>query len=208
MEGDHAPATEAILLQGLRAHDQQAFRKLVELNSANVYNVALKILGDQHEAEDVLQETFLNAFQAIDRFEGKAKLSTWLYRIATNASLMRLRKRGRITTYSLDHSLLDDDGSEPTAARHLADWSAVPDELLLTAEARAEMERAIADLPESLRVTFVLRDIQGLSGAETAKVLGITVQAVKNRLHRARLRLRERLSSYFVERAAPLGTRV
>ena len=208
MEGDHAPATEAVLLRGLRGHDQEAFRKLVELNSANVYHVALKILGDQQEAEDVLQETFLNAFQAMDRFEGKSKLSTWLYRIATNASLMRLRKRGRITTYSLDHSLPDDDGSELIEPRHLADWSAVPDEQLLTAEARAEMERTIADLPESLRVTFVLRDIQGLSGAETAEVMGITVQAVKNRLHRARLRLREHLSSYFVERVLPLGTRV
>ena len=204
MEGDHATATEAMLLRGLRARDQEAFRKLVELNSANVYNVALKILGDQHEAEDVLQETFLNAFQAMDRFEGKSKLSTWLYRIATNASLMRLRKRGRITTSSLDRALADDGGSESAESRHLVDWSALPDELLLTAEARAEMERAIAELPESLRAAFVLRDMQGLSGAETAEVMGITVQAVKNRLHRARLRLREHLSAYFVERAVPL----
>jgi RNA polymerase sigma-70 factor (ECF subfamily) len=204
--GDQAALSEALLLEGLRAQDPAAFRELVELNSANVYNVALKILGDQLEAEDVLQETFLSAFRAMDRFEGKSKLSTWLYRIATNASLMRLRKRGRLSTYSLDDALLDDEGRELDEPRHLVDWSAVPDDQLLTAEARAEMEMAIADLPESLRVTFVLRDMQGLSGAETAEVLGITAQAVKNRLHRARLRLREHLSAYFVERAVPLGS--
>jgi len=200
---DSALAGESELLAGLQAGDPAAYRRLVDLNSPKIYNVALGLLGDEQEAEDVLQETFLNAFQAIDRFEGRSQLSTWLYRIAYNASLMRLRKRGRMTTFSLDQPVgeADDDQRE---SRHLVDWSALPDDQLLSAEAREEMNRAIADLPETLRSTFILRDIQGLSGAETADVLGITVQAVKNRLHRARLKLRDRLSGYFVERASGL----
>ena len=192
--------TESQLLEGLRNGDPAAYRLFVELNSASVYNVALKLLGDEQEAEDVLQETFLSAFEAIDSFESRSKLSTWLYRIAYNASLMRLRKRKQMTAFSLDRPPLDDDGTRVPASRELVDWSTVPDDELLTAEAREEMDRAIAELPESLRSTFVLRDIHGLSGAETAEVLGITVQAVKTRLHRARLRLRDRLSDYFSER--------
>jgi RNA polymerase sigma-70 factor (ECF subfamily) len=196
--------SEPECVEGLRAGEPEAYRRLVELHSANVYSVALKLLGDEQEAEDVLQETFLSAFKAIDRFEERSSLSTWLYRIAYNASLMRLRKRGQISTFSLDQPLGERDESEWTVSRHLVDWSSVPDDQLLTAEAREEMDRAIAELPESLRSTFVLRDIQGLSGAETAEILGITVQAVKNRLHRARLRLRERLSDYFAERVEGL----
>ena len=200
----NALTSEAGLLAGLQAGDSAAYRRLVELNSANVYHVALKLLGDEQEAEDVLQETFLSAFRSIDRFEGRSKLSTWLYRIAYNASLMRLRKRDQMKAFSLDQPAADGDELDPQESRYLVDWSQVPDDQLLTAEARQEMERAIADLPETLRSAFVLRDIQGLSGAETAEVLGITVQAVKNRLHRARLRLRDRLSGYFVERAKHL----
>ncbi|HFD40541.1 MAG TPA: sigma-70 family RNA polymerase sigma factor [Anaerolineae bacterium] len=203
MSSDGTFATEAELLAGLRAGDPAAYRRLVERNSANVYNVALKLLGDEQEAEDVLQETFLSAFEAIDRFEGRSQLSTWLYRIAYNASLMRLRKRKQMTTFSLDQPYGPDE-DPALESQHLVDWSTLPDDQLLSAEARAEMDRAIAELPETLRSTFVLRDIQGLSGAETAEVLGITVQAVKNRLHRARLRLRERLSDYFAERVRGL----
>lgn len=195
-------ASESELLAGLRAGQTAAYRQLVDLNSANVYSIALKLLGEEQEAEDVLQETFLNAFQAIEGFEGRSQLSTWLYRIAYNASLMRLRKRDQMTTFSLDQPPRHED--EVQESRYLVDWSKLPDDQLLTVEARQEMDQAIAALPETLRSTFVLRDIQGLSGAETAEVLGITVQAVKNRLHRARLRLREQLSDYFSERASSL----
>jgi RNA polymerase sigma-70 factor (ECF subfamily) len=192
--------SESELLEGLRRGDPAAYRLFVDLNSAAVYNVALKLLGDEQEAEDVLQETFMSAFEALDSFEARSKLSTWLYRIAYNASLMRLRKRKQMTAFSLDRPTLGVDGLEMPTRQELVDWSTVPDDELLTAEAREEMDRAIAELPEALRSTFVLRDIQGLSGAETAEVLGITVQAVKTRLHRARLRLRDRLSDYFSER--------
>jgi RNA polymerase sigma-70 factor (ECF subfamily) len=109
-----------------------------------------------------------------------------------------------MTTFSLDQPMGDAEQDDGRESPHLVDWSTVPDDQLLTAEAREEMDLAIAELPESLRSAFVLRDIQGLSGAETAEVLGISVQAVKNRLHRARLRLRDRLSTYFVERSEGL----
>lgn len=197
--GEAAYAGEADLVDGLRAGDAAAYRRFVDENSASVYGLALKLLGDEQEAEDVLQETFLSAFRAIDRFEGRSKLSTWLYRIAYNASLMHLRKRERMTTFSLDQPYGDEEQARPVAGDLLVDWSTVPDDRLLTAEARQEMDLAIAQLPESLRSAFILRDIQGLSGAETAEILGISVQAVKNRLHRARLSLRDRLSSYFAE---------
>lgn len=200
---DDAFAGEAELLRGLRAGKPEAYRQLLELHSANVYNVAYKLLGDEQEAEDVLQETFLSAFEAIDGFEGRSKLSTWLYRIAYNASLMRLRKRSRMTSFSLDVPPpgADPDGEGSYVPRHLVDWSSVPDDQLLTAEARDVMDLAIAELPETLRATFILRDIQGLSGSETAEILGISVPTVKTRLHRARLWLRDRLSDYFEEGA-------
>jgi RNA polymerase sigma-70 factor (ECF subfamily) len=200
---DDALASERELLRGLRAGEAEAYRQLLELHSANVYHVAFKLLGDEQEAEDVLQETFLSAFEAICSFEGRSKLSTWLYRIAYNAALMRLRKRSQLTSFSLDVPPpgVDPDGDGSHVSRHLVDWSAVPDDQLLTAEAREVMDRAIAELPETLRSTFILRDIQGLSGSETAEVLGIGVPTVKTRLHRARLWLRDRLSDYFKEGA-------
>jgi len=207
---DDAFAGETELLRGLRAGEAHAYRQLLELHSANVYNVALKLLGDEQEAEDVLQETFLSAFKAINGFEGRSQLSTWLYRIAYNTSLMRLRKRSRMTSFSLDAPLpgIDHDGDRPDVSRHLVDWSSVPDDQLLTAEAREVMDRAIAELPQTLRSTFILRDIQGLSGSETAEVLGINVLTVKTRLHRARLWLRDRLSGYFEEDARGIRTAV
>lgn len=198
-------ASEVDLLRGLRAGQAAAYRRLVEQNSANVYNVALRLLGNEQEAEDVLQETFLNAFRAIAQFEGRAQLSTWLYRIAYNASLTKLRKRERMTTFSLDRPFGTEEDEGEIQSVGLVDWSRAPDDQLLSAEARGELDRAIAELPETLRSAFVLRDIQGLSGAETADILGITVQAVKSRLHRARLQLRARLSGYFAERIQDLG---
>jgi RNA polymerase sigma-70 factor (ECF subfamily) len=167
---------------------------MVTRYSGTVYNLALRLTDDSQEAEDVLQETFLSAFRAIDRFEGRSQLGTWLYRIAYNAALMRVRKRGAPTA-SLDEPLLNEDGD--TAPRQLADTGALPDEVLLTAELRAELSRALGALPPTLRSVFVLRDIEGLSTAATAEVLGLSVTNTKVRLHRARLALRERLGAYF-----------
>jgi RNA polymerase sigma-70 factor (ECF subfamily) len=186
-------------VERLRAGDKEACALCVREHSTHVYNLALKLTGDPAAAEDVLQETFLSAFKAIPRFEGKSQLSTWLYRIAHNAALMKLRKR-RVDTVSLDEPVENKAGApEP---REFADWSENPEEMLMDAEMRQAMQMAIASLSETLRSVFVLRDVNGLSTAQTADVLGLSEEAVKSRLLRARLALREKLSVYVSGRVA------
>jgi RNA polymerase sigma-70 factor (ECF subfamily) len=184
-------------LKRLQTGDPLAFAQLVEENHGQVYNLALRMLGDPQEAEDVLQETFLSAYKALPGFEGRSSLSTWLYRIASNASLMRLRRK-QPDTISVDEPLTLDAGN--SLPRQLVDWSNLPEEELLSSESRQAMDEAVSELPEPLRIVFILRDLQGLSTAETGEVLGLSEGAVKTRLHRARLWLRERLSTYFAER--------
>ncbi len=185
------------LLNKLQAGDPLAFAQFVEENQGQVYNLALRMLNDPQEAEDVLQETFLNAYKALPEFQGRSSLSTWLYRIASNASLMRLRKK-RPDTVSVDEPLTLDAGD--SVPRQLVDWSNLPEDELISNESRHVMDEAVSELPEPLRIVFVLRDLEGLSTAETGEVLGLSEGAVKTRLHRARLKLREKLSSYFAER--------
>jgi len=185
------------LLNKLQSGDPLAFAQFVEENQGQVYNLALRMLSDPQEAEDVLQETFLNAYKALPEFQGRSSLSTWLYRIASNASLMRLRKK-RPDTVSVDEPLTLDAGD--SIPRQLVDWSNLPEDELLSGEARHMMDAAVSELPDPLRIVFVLRDLQGLSTTETGEVLGLSEGAVKTRLHRARLKLREELSSYFAER--------
>jgi RNA polymerase sigma-70 factor (ECF subfamily) len=185
------------LLHRLQAGDPLAFAQLVEENQNQIYNLALRMLNNPQEAEDVLQETFLSAFKALPGFEGRSSLSTWLYRIASNASLMRLRKK-QPDTVSVDEPLTLEEGD--MVPRQLVDWSGIPEEILLSGESRQVMDAAVAELPESLRVVFILRDIEGLSTQETGEVVGLSEGAVKTRLHRARLQLREMLSAYFAER--------
>ncbi len=184
-------------LEKLRAGDPAAFAQLVEANQRNVYNLALRMLNDPQEAEDVLQETFLSAYKALPTFEGRSSLGTWLYRIASNASLMRLRKKQPETT-SIDEPLELEEGDR--LPRQFVDWSSAPEDELLSVESRRMMDAAVAELPEGLRIVFVLRDIEGLSTEETGEVLELSESAVKTRLHRARLALREKLSAYFAER--------
>lgn len=151
-------------------------------------------MKDPHEAEEVLQETFISAFKALPKFEGRSQLGTWLYRIGYNAALMRLRKR-QLPTESLDEPVTTEAGDQ--LPRELVDWGSIPDDLLLKQELRATLNAALDTLPESLRSIFVLRDIEGLSTAEAAAALGVTETNAKVRLHRARLALRERLTGYF-----------
>jgi RNA polymerase sigma-70 factor (ECF subfamily) len=168
---------------------------MVERYSGTVYNLALRLMrNDSLEAEEVLQETFISAYRALDRFEGRSLLSTWLYRIAYNAALMRLRKR-QPSVVSIDEPALNEEGDP--IPRQLVDWGGGPEQALLDGELRKLLDAAVAALPETLRSVFVLRDIEGLSTAETAAVLDLTESNVKVRLHRARLALRERLSAYF-----------
>lgn len=185
---------DAALIERLRAGDEAAYAQLVEENAARIYRLALRMMGNEADAEDVLQETFMSAFKAIDQFQARSSLSTWLYRIASNAALMRLRRK-EPELVSVDEPIERDDGD--LLPRQFFDFCCLPEDDLLRDEARQEMARAIEDLPATLRSVFVLRDIEGLSTEETAEALNLSVPAVKSRLMRARLKLRERLSAYF-----------
>ncbi len=186
-------ADEATLIDALLAGDKHACACMVRQHGGQMYAVALRIMGDPDEAEDVVQDAFISACGKVASFEGRSKLSTWLYRITTNAALMRLRKR-RDDTVSLDESQVGDDGD--LLPRQLGDWEIDPGRQALSSELRQEMEAAVESLPPSLRAAFVLRDIQGLSTQEAAEALEISETALKVRLHRARLALRERLAGY------------
>jgi RNA polymerase sigma-70 factor (ECF subfamily) len=193
------------LLARLKAGDQAAYAKLVEDNATAIYRLALRMMGNEADAEDVLQETFLSAFKSIDRFEGRSSLSTWLYRIASNAALMRLR-RNEPEQVSVDEPVERDDGE--MMPRQFFDFCCLPEEDLLREEAREQMKQAIDDLPPTLRSVFVLRDIEGLSTAETAEALDLSESAVKSRLMRARLKLRDELSRYFSQGPVMSETRM
>jgi RNA polymerase sigma-70 factor (ECF subfamily) len=155
------------------------------------------MLHNPQDAEDILQETFIKAHKALPNFEGRSSLSTWLYRIATNEALMFLRKK-RPVQISVDEPIEDDEGHE--RPRQIIDWCCLPEDELMSTEARANLDRSVQQLPDSLRAVFLLRDIEGLSTRETAEVLDISETAVKTRLSRARFRLRELLSVYYAER--------
>jgi RNA polymerase sigma-70 factor (ECF subfamily) len=187
-----------ISIEALRLGDRREFARLVDEYSGPLYRLALKMLGNASDAEDALQNTFLKAFQHVDKFEGRSSLSTWLYRIASNEALMLLRKRRPETDFSdITPENEDDQSLDPV---QFTDWCCLPEEEYLTAEGRKAMDRAVQHLPETLRIVFVLRDIEDLSIQETSQVLGLSETAVKTRLLRARLRLREELSSYYGDR--------
>lgn len=191
---------ESELIESLRRCEPDSFTRLFETYSDRIYRLSIRFLNDAGEAEEVVQDTFLTICEKIDTFEGRSKLGTWIYRIAANHSLMRLRSRQR-SGPSLDDESRDDDG-EAIMPGLLNDWSQAPESITANSESIAEMERAIAELPDALRTAFVLRDLEELSTEEAAETLGISPGALKVRLHRARLLLRERLSSYFSERVA------
>ena len=184
--------TDEELVHDAQAGEASAFDELVRRYTNVVYRILFKILRHEEDTQDALQDTFVSAYRALPRFRQDAKFSTWIYRIATNAALMKARAR-RTNLVSLDHPSEDDDVK---TAWELPDWSATPDEELLTGETRRVMEDAIQALPPEQRAAFVLHDVQNLSSAETAEAMGITVSAVNSRLHRARVFLRDRIGRY------------
>lgn len=187
-----------ISVEALRAGDREEFSRLVDTYSGPIYRLGLKMLGIPTDAEDMLQNTFLKVFQHLKEFEGRSNLSTWLYRIASNEALMLLRKHRPEITFS-EAAPEDDDNSDYFPA-HFTDWCCLPEDEFLSSESQAALDRAIQQLPETLRIVFVLRDIEGLSIQETSQALDLSETAVKTRLLRARLRLREDLSTYYGER--------
>ena len=190
---------EAFSLEALKAGDRTEFARLVEANYELVYRLAIRMLNDPQDAEDVLQETFLKALRGLNNFDGRSSLSTWLYRIATNEALMALRRR-KPDMVSTDEPVETEEGEQEPV--QIVDWGLLPEEELMSVEAQRYLSEAIDRLSPSLRAVFVLRDIQGLSTQETGEVLNLSETAVKTRLSRARLRLREDLSGYFGEKLA------
>ena len=186
-------------LELLHNGDRREFARLVDKYSSPLYRLAFKMLGNPRDAEDVLQNTFLKVFQHLNEFEGRSSLSTWLYRIASNEALMLIRKQRPEIAFS--DTTREDDIESDYEPVQFTDWGYLPEEELLSTETRAALDRAIQHLPETLRIVFVLRDIEGLSIRETGQALNLSETAVKTRLLRARLRLRNDLSLYYGERS-------
>ena len=188
---------ELALVRAAKAGDISAFEQLVHRYDRNVFRIAQHITQNREDAEDVVQDAFLKAYENLKNFQEQSKFYTWLVRIAVNEALMRLRRRRPERMVSLDEDVKTEEDSMP---REVADWSPNPEQQYSQEELRDILTRTIQGLPSSFRTVFVLRDVEGLSTEETAEALGLSIPAVKSRLLRARLQLRERLNKYFKRR--------
>jgi len=185
---------ESSLVAQAKAGDQAAFSELVTHYERKIYRLAKNITRNDEDAEDVLQDAFLKAYTHLDNFKGDSKFYPWIVRIAVNEALMRLRKRKTDRTVPLDEPV---ELGEETVAREIAVWEDNPEQRYSKEEWRNILDAAVDDLKPDFRTVFVLRDIEELSTEETAETLGISVPAVKSRLLRARLALRETLTRQF-----------
>ena len=195
---------ERAVIERLRGGDTVALGTLMDRYAPRLYRLAHGITRNAADAEEVVQDVFLTLFRKIDTFEERAALGSWLYRVATNAALIKRRGRRPDREISLDTQLPSflPDGhraGEPTYVN--ADWSQTPEAELLSQETRSILSRAIDGLPDQYRAVLVLRDVEGLSNEEVAEVVGDTVAAVKSRLHRARMVLREELTRHLGPRS-------
>jgi RNA polymerase sigma-70 factor, ECF subfamily len=185
---------ESTLVARTREGDPKAFTDLVRRYEGKIFRLAQHITQNREDAEDVLQETFLKAYEHLDQFQGNSKFYTWIVRIAVNQALMKLRKRRSDKTVSIDESI---DTGEDTVAREIAAWDPSPEERYSREELQAILTAAIESLATPYRAVFVLRDMEELSTEETAEALDLSIPAVKSRLLRARLQLRDKLTRYF-----------
>jgi RNA polymerase sigma-70 factor (ECF subfamily) len=193
---------ESVLVDAARNGDVGAFEQLVRRYDRNVFRIAQHITQNREDAEDVVQDAFLKAFQNLGQFQGQSKFYTWLVRIAVNEALMRLRRRRPERMVSLDEDVKTEEDSMP---REVADWSPNPEQLYSQAELKDILSKTIQGLPPGFRAVFVLRDVEALSTEETAEALNLSIPAVKSRLLRARLQLRERLNKFFKRRNGESG---
>ena len=191
-----APADET-LVQRAQAGDLAAFEELVTRHEGRVYALAWRMLRNQHDAEDITQQTFLDALEHLDSFRGDARFGTWLLRIATYAALKVIRKRQGLDTISLESAAHPNAEEGAPRPDFIADWRDSPEHLVHNRETARLIEGALDELDEKHRMVFLLRDVEGLSIRETAETLGIYEANVKVRLLRARLQLRERLTRLF-----------
>jgi RNA polymerase sigma-70 factor (ECF subfamily) len=187
---DNGTRDETLIARALEG-DRSAFSALIRRYEDTVYRFAFKVCRNRDKAEETLQDTFVNVYRKLDTFDGKSKFSTWLYSIVTNNCLMKRRRtRMQDSLDSLDES--------PSGGADIPSWDETPVEKLLTQELRGQLDAAILKLPIEYRIVFVLRDIEGKTADETAQILGISVEATKSRLRRARAFLRDRLNAYMV----------
>ena len=186
---------ETILVEKAKNGDKAALSQLVNSYSGRIYNLALRILRNKEDAEDILQETFLTVVEKLHTFDGRSGFFTWIYRIATNASLMKLRKKKLVFQDLGD----DTEYSDSIESRVFVDWTQDPSINIYDEEVKKKINEAVNKLSDIYRSVFVLRDIEGLSIKETSTILNITEENVKIRLRRARQFLRDILSEYFEE---------
>jgi len=192
--------TDEELVARARAKDFGAFEQLLDRYEDKIFRLAYRFVRNETEAKEILQDTFLSIWRKLDTFKGDAQFGNWLYRVAANTALMRLRAQRRhpeVSTEELPVGYLDNYGQIPPAGEN---WARRPDDELQSDELRRHIQSAVDVLPEIYRTVFLLRDVEGLSTEETGEILGISVPTVKTRLHRARIALRDTISGYFNKR--------
>lgn len=205
MKREPQPGLEdAVLVTRIHSGDMAAFELLVERYQDRVYGLALGMLRDDTDAQDVVQDTFLNVFRKLDTFRGDSAFSSWLYRIAANNAMMRLRSRRRAPTISLEDNLPQLDG-EGHFMVPVEDWTRRVDHVMENRELGEHIKTAVAKLPEKYRIVFLLSDIDELSMKEVGDILDLTIPNVKTRLHRARLFIRSELSAYLAAEGNRIG---
>ena len=181
--------TDNEVIESFRAGDIEAFHEIVTRYTQRVHNLAHRISRNEEDTEEIVQDVFVTVYNKINKFEGKSAFSSWLYRITANAALMKLRKRKQTSSVSLDE-LAEVGGIELVANDDTAEFCSQK-------EVRTVLEKALGCLPADYRAIFVLRDVDKLSNQEVSDILGISVPAIKSRLHRSRLMLRKRLSRFY-----------
>jgi len=198
---DLAGLTDEALVVRAQGKDVAAFEELLARYEEKLYRLAMRFVRNESDAQEILQDVFLSAWRKLPGFEGRAQFGSWMYRVTVNAALMFLRSRNRHPEVMLDDlepGLLSK-ATEQSSHGSSEDWSKRPDEQLQSEELRRHIQAAVDALPDGLRTVFLVRDVEGLSTEETAEVLGMSLPAVKTRLHRARLALREAIGHYFAQ---------
>ena len=196
----NASVSDEELVARARAKDFGAFEQLLDRYEDKIFRLAYRFVRNESEAKEILQDTFLSIWRKLDTFKGDAQFGSWLYRVAANTALMRLRSQRRhpeISTEELPVGYLDNYGQVPSVGEN---WSKRPDDELQSEELRRHIQTSVDALPEIYRTVFLLRDVEGLSTEETGEILSISVPTVKTRLHRARIALRDAITQYFNKR--------
>lgn len=199
--GATAQLSDEVLVDRARGKDEAAFEELVARYEDKLYRLAMRFVRNETDAQEILQDAFLSAWRNLPTFEGRAQFGSWMYRVTVNAALMLLRSRNRHPEVAVDEvepaALNQAVAESGQMMRSNADWSQRPDDQLQSEELRKHIQLSVDALPEGLRTVFLLRDVEELSTEDTAELLGLSVPAVKTRLHRARLALREAIGRYF-----------